>query len=47
MDYNYLAELLFPDVTETPEDMEKVLVELRKIRDSWKQVMKLAKDPRI
>ena len=23
MDYNYLAELLFPDVTETPEDMEK------------------------
>ena len=23
MDYNYLAELLFPDVRETPEDMEK------------------------
>lgn len=23
MDYNYLADLLFPDVTETPEDMEK------------------------
>ncbi len=23
MDYNYLAELLFPDATETPEDMEK------------------------
>ena len=23
MDYNYLADILFPDVTETPEDMEK------------------------
>ena len=23
MDYNYLAELLFPNVTETPEDMER------------------------
>ena len=23
MDYNKLAELLFPDVHETPEDMEK------------------------
>ena len=23
MDYNYLAEMLFPDVRETPEDMEK------------------------
>ena len=23
MDYNYLAELLFPDVKETPEVMEK------------------------
>ena len=51
-DFDQIYDIIFDlmiaaNMTKTPEDMEKVLVELRQIRDSWKQVMKLAKDPRI
>ena len=30
-----------------PADVEEVLVQLRELRDIWKQVMRTAKDPRI
>lgn len=46
--YDYIFDLMIAaNMTKSSEDMDKVLVELRQIRDSWKQVMKLAKDPRL
>lgn len=46
--YDYIFDLMIAaSVSKAKDDMEKVLVELRRIRDSWKQVMKLAKDSRL
>lgn len=48
MIYDYIFDLMIAaNMSKEPEDMEKVMTELRQIRDSWKQVMKLAKDPRL
>ncbi len=51
-DFDIIYDIIFDlmiaaNLSKEQEDMEKVLVELRQIRDSWKQVMKLAKDPRL
>ncbi len=35
------------NVSKDPADVEEVLVQLRELRDIWKQVMRTAKDPRI
>ncbi len=46
--YDYIFDLMIASsMSKTQEDMEKVSVELHRIRDTWKQVMKLAKDPRL
>lgn len=35
------------NVSKNPADVEEVLVQLRELRDIWKQVMRVAKDPSI
>lgn len=35
------------NVSKDPADVEEVLVQLRELRDIWKQVMRVAKDPSI
>ncbi len=46
--YDYIFDLMIAaNMSKEQEDMEKVSHELHQIRDSWKQVMKLAKDPRL
>lgn len=46
--YDYIFDLMIAaNTSKAPEDMEKVLAELHQIRDTWKQVMKLAKDTRL
>ena len=46
--YTYIFErMTTANVSKDPEDVELVLVELRDLRDIWKQVMRNAKDPRI
>lgn len=46
--YTYIFErMTVANVSKKPEDVELVLVELRELRDIWRQVMRTAKDPRI
>ena len=46
--YTYISEkMTAANISKNPDDMELVLVELRELRDIWKQVMRTAKDPRI
>ncbi len=46
--YTYIFEqMTAANVSKNPEDVEKVLIQLRDLRDIWKQVMRTAKDPRI
>lgn len=46
--YNYIFErMTAANVAKDPEIVEDILVELRDIRDIWKQIMRVAKDPRI
>ncbi len=35
------------NISKDPADVEEVLVQLRELRDIWKQVMRVAKDPSI
>ena len=46
--YDYIFDLMIAaNMSKDQEDMEKVSYELHQIRDSWRQVMNLAKDPRL
>lgn len=45
--YTFIFDkLVAANVQKDPAILEEVLVELREIRDIWKQIMKTAKDPR-
>lgn len=44
--YNYIFQLMVTANREhTVESVDAILVELRELRDAWKQVMKAAKNP--
>ena len=46
--YTYIFErMTAANVSKNPEDVELVLIELRDLRDIWKQIMKTTKDPRM
>lgn len=46
--YEYLFhKMIEANKTKDPAVLEEILVQLRDIRDVWKQIMKQAKDPRI
>lgn len=51
-DFDLLYDIIFEmmikaNSTKDLEDMELVLTELRNVRNSWKEVMQKAKDPRL
>lgn len=46
--YDFIFDLMVAaSVSKNKDDMERVSVELHQIRDSWKEVMRVAKDPRL
>ncbi len=46
--YDFIFDLMIAaSLSKSQEDMDKVMAELRQIRDSWKAVMKTAQDPRL
>ncbi len=46
--YTYIFErMTAANISKNPDDVEEVLVQLRDLRDIWKQVMRTAKDSRI
>lgn len=46
--YSFIFErMTAANVSKDPAIVDEILVQLREIRDIWKQVMKSAKDPRI
>ncbi len=46
--YDFIFDLMIAaSLSKSQEDMDRVMVELRQIRDSWKAVMKTAQDPRL
>lgn len=45
--YTYIFErMTAANISKKPEDVEEVLVQLRELRDIWRQIMRTAKDPR-
>lgn len=46
--YTYIFErMTAANVSKNPADVDDVLIQLRELRDIWRQVMRMAKDPRI